>query len=306
MLKKAVLVCLLALLVPFVITLAWTGKVEEKGKIPMTSSGKRVILDRKGGESYLDVEEFLPGVVAKQIPVDYGTEALRAQAIIARTYIYGKMDGQDEIKESNLHMEYLEEKQMEKMWGSESFVTSYQAIEEAVRSTNRMVITYEGKLIDPLFHRASTGKTRTGDEIHPYLEGVESKKDVEAEGYVTVIPLKKDEFVKKINQISQEDLVTVDQIPQSIQIVERDESGYVKQIQIGTRVFTGEEVQYALLLPSASYGFEEYEGEIRAVCQGIGHGYGLSQYGAKCKAEQGWKAEKILSYFYKNIVLISE
>ena len=195
---------------------------------------------------------------------------------------------------------------MEKMWGSESFVTSYQAIEEAVRSTNRMVITYDGNLIDPLFHRASTGKTRTGDEIHPYLEGVDSKRDVEAEGYLTVLPFKKEEFVKKINQISQEDLVTVDQIPQSIQIVERDENGYVKQIQIGTRVFTGEEIQYALGLPSASYGFEEYEGGIRAVCQGIGHGYGLSQYGAKCKAEKGWKAEKILSYFYKNIVLISE
>lgn len=306
MLKKAFLVCLLALLVPFVITLAWTGKIEEKRKMPMANSGKRVILDRKGGESYLDVEEFLPGVVAKQIPPDYGTEALRAQAIIARTYIYGKLAGQDEIKESNLHMEYLEEKQMEKMWGSESFVTSYQAIEEAVRSTNRMVITYDGNLIDPLFHRASTGKTRTGDEIHPYLEGVDSKRDVEAEGYLTVLPFKKEEFVKKINQISQEDLVTVDQIPQSIQIVERDENGYVKQIQIGTRVFTGEEIQYALGLPSASYGFEEYEGGIRAVCQGIGHGYGLSQYGAKCKAEKGWKAEKILSYFYKNIVLISE
>ena len=95
-------------------------------------------------------------------------------------------------------------------------------------------------------------------------------------------------------------------MPGTIQIILRDDSGYVEQLQIGTRTYTGEEVQYALGLPSAAYGFEEYEGGVRAVCQGIGHGYGMSQYGAKCKAEEGWTAEKILPYFYKNIVLISE
>ena len=75
---------------------------------------------------------------------------------------------------------------------------------------------------------------------------------------------------------------------------------------IGTKVYTGEEVQYALGLPSPSYTLEEYDGGIRAVCQGVGHGYGLSQYGAKCMAEEGKTAEEILGFFYKNIVLISE
>lgn len=306
MIKKAVMACILALLFPYIITLAWTGKIEERKNVPIVTSGKKILLDRKNGESYMDVEEYLPGVVAKQMPADYGREALRAQAVIARTYIYGKMNGQNEVKESELHMEYLEQQQMEKLWGSEAFVASYQAVENAVRSTAKMVMMYDGKLIDPLFHRASTGKTRTGDENHPYLQPVSCPRDVEAEGFINVTAYKKEDFAEKINQISGDVPVNADQIPGSIQIILREEGGYVGQIQIGTRVYTGEEIQRVLGLPSSSYGFEEYEGGVRVICQGIGHGYGMSQYGAKCKAEEGWTAEQILPYFYKNIVLISE
>ena len=306
MIKKAVMACILALLFPYIITMAWTGKIEEKKEFPMITSGKKIILDRKSGESYMDVEEYLPGVVAKQMPADYGREALRAQAIIARTYIYGKMNGQNEVKESELHMEYLEEQQMEKLWGSESFVASYQAVENAVRSTTKMVMMYDGKLIDPLFHRASTGKTRAGDENHPYLQEVACSRDVEAEGFLTMVAYKKEDFAEKINQISGDIPVKADQIPGSIQIVLRDEGGYVGQIQIGTKVYTGEEIQRVLGLPSAAFSFEEYEEGIRVVCQGIGHGYGMSQFGARCKAEEGWTAEQILPYFYKNIALNSE
>lgn len=306
MAKKIVMVCVVALLLPYIVTLAWTGRIEEKREVPLITSGKKVILDRKSGASYMDVEEYLSGVVAKQMPAEYGREALRAQAVIARTYIYQKMNGQDEVRESELHMEYLEEKQMEAMWGSESFVAYFQAVEDAVRSTTGMVMTCDGKLIDPLFHRASTGVTRTGDEGHPYLQSVASGRDVEADGYLTMMTWSKEEFAGKISGIAGSTPVDSSTVPQSIQIVVRDDGGYVGQIQIGTGVYTGEEVQYALGLPSPAYTLEEYEGGIRAVCQGIGHGYGLSQYGAKCMAEEGKTAEEILAYFYKNIVLISE
>ncbi len=304
--RKLVLVCILSLLLPYIITLAWTGRIAEEQEVPLITSGKKIILDRKNGERYMDVEEYLPGAVAKQIPMDYGKEALRAQTVIARTYIYQKMNGADEVKESELHMEYLEEKQMKELWGSESFIEYYQALEEAVKSTSGMVITSNGSLIDPLFHRACTGMTRPGDENHPYLESVVSKGDVEADGYLTMTVWTKEDFTAKINQIPEAVPVTAEQVPQSIQIILRDDGGYVKQIQIGTKEYTGEQVQYALNLPSPAYTLEEYDGKIRIVSQGIGHGYGFSQYGAKLMAEEGMKAEDILAYFYKNIVLIFE
>ena len=96
------------------------------------------------------------------------------------------------------------------------------------------------------------------------------------------------------------------QIPDTIQIVSRDTAGYVDQIQIGNAGFSGEEVQYALGLQSACFTMESYEDQIRAVSKGIGHGYGMSQESANEKAKAGWKAEDILSYFYKNITYISE
>ena len=98
----------------------------------------------------------------------------------------------------------------------------------------------------------------------------------------------------------------VSQIPDTIQIVSRDTAGYVDQIQIGNAGFSGEEVQYALGLQSACFTMESYEDQIRAVSKGIGHGYGMSQESANEKAKAGWKAEDILSYFYKNITYISE
>lgn len=304
--RKVITVCIVALLLPYIITLAFTGRVEAKKNVPILTSGKKVILDRNGGESYLDVEEFLPGAVAKQMPADYGREALRAQAVIARTYIYKKMDGRAAIKESELQMEYLEEKQMRAMWGSEAFVDFFKAVEEAVSSTAGFVATYDGKPIDPLFHRASTGVTRNGDESHPYLQSVSSKEDVKAEGYLSIMTWSKEDFAARINGIGGGVPVEADKLPQSIQIISKAEGGYVTQIQIGTKVYTGEEVEYALGLSSTAYALEEYDGAIRAVCQGIGHGYGLSQYGARCMAAEGKTAEEILAYFYKNIVLESE
>ena len=95
-------------------------------------------------------------------------------------------------------------------------------------------------------------------------------------------------------------------MPDTIQIVSRDTAGYVDQIQIGNAGFSGEEVQYALGLASSCFVLEPYEDGIRAVVKGIGHGYGLSQATANEKAKEGWKAEDILGYFYKNIAFISE
>ena len=304
--KKALILCFAALMFPYIITLARTGKVERGQETPAVNSGKRILLDRNGTNSYMDVEEYLPGVVAKQIPADYGREALRAQAIIARTYIYGKMNGQNEVKESELQIQYLEKEQMKKLWGSESFAIGYEAIEDAVGSTAKTVITSNEVLIDPLFHRASTGKTRAGDENHPYLEVVDCPKDVEAEGFLTVMTWTLEEFAGKVNTISGDTPVSAKLLQESIQIISRDGAGYVEQLQVGSKIYSGEEIRYVLGLPSTAYGFEEYEGKIRAICTGIGHGYGLSQYTARQKAGEGFTGEDILSCFYKNIVLISE
>lgn len=296
--------CVLALLIPYVVTLAWSGTIRGNTKQVELISGKKIILDQQNN-GYMDVEEYLVGVVGRQIPADYEPEALKAQAIIARTYIYKQMGNDTEIPESALNMDYLEEEQLEKLWGSDKFVDYYQNIQTAVEATSKMVMTYEGNLIDPLFHRASAGRTRGGDEYHPYLESVESLQDVEAEDYLTLLSWDGDTFVAKINEISTEKEVAGSQVPESIQLVSRDEAGYIGTIQIGNHTYTGEEIQKGLGLPSSCFTLEGYEGQIRAVCKGIGHGYGMSQYGARVLAAEGKGVEEILTYYFKNIELIS-
>ncbi|MCC8024962.1 MAG: SpoIID/LytB domain-containing protein [Clostridium sp.] len=315
--KRVIWAAVTGLLIPYVGTLAWTGTIrgeelryeQQKG----APGGRRILLDRSGGSYYMDMEEYLPGVIARQMPVEYEPEALKAQAIIARTYICRQIEAAgegDEIAESALDMDYLESDQLKKLWGSGRFPQYYQKLEDAVKATSGIVMTYEGRCIDPMYCRAAAGMTRMGDFTHPYLQIVDCPGDVEAEGYMQMVTFSKDEFAARINSIPQAASgprrTEPSQIPGAVQIASRDEAGYVDEIQIGGYSYTGEEIQYALGLQSAAFSLDAYEEQIRATAKGIGHGYGLSQWTANQKAKEGWRAEDILGYFYKNIALLSE
>ena len=292
--------CVLAVMFPYVATLALRGTIKgmensEKGEL---LSGRQVRLDRQG---YVDVEEYLVGVVARQMPADYAEEALKAQAIIARTCVYRQMEERSEISQTELNMDYLEEGQMEKLWGKPKFLEYYQKVRQAVEETNGTVMEWEGEYIEPLFHRCSGGWTREGDQGHPYLASVDSREDLESDGYLTVVTWTAGESTERIRQMKEGESLTQEQIPDSIQVIEKDDAGYVTRIQIGSHSFDGEEVRMALGLPSAAFTLEGYEGGVRAVCRGQGHGYGMSQYGAHKKASNGMKAEEILAYYYRDI-----
>ena len=106
--RKAAAVCLLAILIPYITTLAWTGRVEgntDRGAV----SGRTILLDREGSPAPVDMEEYLIGITALQIPAEYDMEAIKAQAIIARTYLCKQMQGKDRIEESALDLDYLEQ-----------------------------------------------------------------------------------------------------------------------------------------------------------------------------------------------------
>ena len=315
--KRIIWAAVTGLMVPYVGTLAWTGTIRAEGlryeQQKEVSGRRRILLDRSNGSYYMDMEEYLPGVIARQMPVEYEPEALKAQAIIARTYICRQMEAageENEIAESALDMDYVESEQLKSLWGSSRFPQYYKKLEDAVKATSGVVMTYENRCIDPMFCRATAGMTRKGDFTHPYLEPVDCPGDVEAEGYMQIAVFSKEDFVSAINGIPEGETgtrqVDISQVPGTVQIVSRDESGYVDQVQIGNAGYSGEEIQYALGLKSACFTMESYEDGIRAVAKGIGHGYGLSQATANEKAKAGWKAEEILGYFYKNITYISE
>ena len=298
MIKKIVMSLFLALLFPTVATLAWTGSVGGKERQESSGETKRIVLDGGTQLSSVSVEEYLWGIVAEQIPADYGKEALKAQAMVARTYIYGIMDGADEIPESSLDLDYPSEKSLEEQWGKVNAAEYFQNIKTAVEETEGQVIVYDGKLITPLFHRASTGRTRDKSGELPYIKSVESPQDVEADGFLQMVVFSPAEFAARIREIPDGGEIGEENLFAQIQTVSVDGQGYVEEIQIGTASYSGEEVEYALGLASPAFTLEDYGGNVRAVVKGIGHGCGLSQYGARKRAEEGWTAEEIIEYFY--------
>lgn len=280
----------------------------------ISDSGRRIILERDGVSTYMKLEDYLPGVMVCQIDTSYHEEALKCQAVIARTYLYRLMDGRREIYEEELDLDYLGEGNgfsWEEMPGispekREQLATGLKRCEEAARATFGVVMKYEERYLLPLFHGVSAGRTRTGWEDYPYLQSVESRWDQEADGYLQQFSWSGEEFAAQISQMEEGQKIGADELKNQIQTVKKDDAGYMEQIKIGGKTFDGEAVSCALGLPSSCFSVEEEAGRIIITTKGIGHGYGLSQAGADAQAREGWGYEEILQYYYKNILLTSE
>ncbi len=278
------------------------------------SEDRRIILERDGVRTYMSLEDYLPGVMVCQIDPSCHEEALKCQAVIARTYLYRLMDGRMEIYEEELDLDYLGDGN-----GLASGSLSGLSLQEreqaaaglkrcraAAQATAGIVMKQDDRYLLPLFHRVSAGRTRTGEADYPYLQSAESRWDEEAEGYWQQFSWSEGEFAVIISGMDGASPVGEADLPEQIQTVKKDDAGYMEEIKIGSKTFAGEDVQYALGLPSACFSVEGKDGRIIITTRGIGHGYGLSQAGADAQAREGWGFEEILQYYYKNIILITE
>lgn len=289
---------------------AETG-LETGTEASMAVSSRRILVERGQVKTYMSVEDYLPGVLVCQMPdtidgSEYDREVWKCQAVIARTYICRLMGGRSEIHEEELDLDYPGETRS--LWESsrDLFVQRLEAARQAVEDTRGVVMKYDGRYILPLFHEMSAGRTRQGHEDFPYIQSVDSSRDVKRSTYLKTMEWTKTEFAAKISQIPDAAMVTSAQLPQEIQTVEKDDAGYLLQIKIGARTYTGDEIRWALGLPSSCFSLEGDGDIIRARVRGSGHGYGLSQAGADSMAREGWGYKEILQHYYKNISLISE
>ena len=267
---------------------------------------RKILVERKGVRTYIDLEEYLPGVMACQIDTDYEMEALKCQAVIARTYIYRLMDSRTEIYEEELDLDYLGEAKGYFGADREKLFGGLKRCQEAAKATKGVVMQYEGRCILPLFHGMSGGRTRNGESDFPYLQSVESVSDTRHEDYMQILEWSRSVFAANISQIPGAAAVTAEQLPAQIQTVKKDDAGYMVEVKIGEGIYSGDEIQYALGLPSPCFSLEGDSETIRARVRGRGHGYGLSQAGANDMAKSGWGYEDILNHYYKNISLIPE
>lgn len=293
------------LCIPWLFTLIF-GNVNGGKIFNSSDSGKYVIV----GSQKLDVEDFIGCALIKQMDIGEEEEALKAQAVIIRTYIYEKLKeiNKEEINVEDLDLQYILYEELEKIWG-DSFPDNYNKLMKIVDNTALEVITYEEKIIKPYFHSASCGYTRTGTDVlgeeYTYLMSVQSSKDVESENYLAGIIMKKEDFVKKIRKANADVSISDDKPLETMQIISRDSAGYVNSLQIGNVQMTGDEFANIFALNSPNFQVEEYEGEIRIITKGFGHGLGLSMYGSVELAKSGKSYKEILQHYYTGVYLTS-
>lgn len=263
----------------------------------------------------LNIDEYLYGVVASEMPASFEMEALKAQAIVARTYtIYQMINNQGRHENADICDNYAccqawisKEERLEK-WEQEVAETNWQKILDVVNATSGKIITYEGKPINAFFHANSGGKTETSLNIwgginYPYLKSVETAGEDGYTQYSSEVTISKNDLINKIKEKYQDFSIDYTQ-ENCVQILEYTTSGRVKTIKVGNKEIAGTELRKLLGLKSTNFTFIINGDNITFSVIGYGHGVGMSQTGADSLAKIGKNSEEIIKHFYTNVEII--
>lgn len=266
---------------------------------PPAVQEQQVTVHRSNGSVItLSMTDYLIGVVGAEMPASFPLEALKAQAVVARTYALKRISNSQKLTDTVSTQAYKDNNQLKAMWQG-NFDTYYNKIKLAVTSTNNITIKYNGAYIDAVYHSTSNG--RTEDAVHvwgnsvPYLKSVESSWDRNASSY-----LRTEE--KELSVLLT--LLGIDLSDESsIEILSRNNSGRVSSVKIGNKNYSGVELRNLLGLRSADFDLEVQNNKVIITTRGYGHGVGMSQYGAKGMAENGYNYQQILRHYYQGISL---
>ena len=207
-------------------------------------------------------------------------------------------DFQNKLERRELAIHAMTLSQMKAVWGDDEYLY-YEKLYAAVIETAGQCLYYGDGLAAPLFHKISAGMTRydqTGD--CPYLVGVDCVYDAESPGYQTVKQFTKEEFAGKLNQIDDTRQLSAPVNAADVALT-LDAQGYVMNLQVSEISFSAEEAALALGIPSLWFRLEDYADTIRVIAKGIGHGYGMSQYGADRYAGEGRDYKWILQHYFQ-------
>ena len=271
---------------------------------------------KTGDVEELPIDEYLYGVVSSEMPVKYEIEALKAQAVVARTYtIYQITHSKEKHNNADICDNYaccqawISKEDRFAKWEELDAEGNWQKIVDAVNSTQGKVITYNGDVIDAFFHSNSGGITETasnvwGGQNFPYLKSVETSGEDEYSEYNSEVEISKDELTNKLKEKHSEIEINYEE-DDVIKIIEFTESGRVKKIKFGNVEIAGTEARTILGLKSTNFNFEIRDNSVIFFVKGYGHGVGMSQTGADSLAKQGSNYEEIIKHFYSNVEIIN-
>lgn len=250
-------------------------------------------------EEQIPIELYVRGVVAAEMPAQFELEALKAQAIASRTYVYYMLaNHQQTITNLTAHQAYLSLPELVKKWNSQQNESYRNKINEAVEQTKGQVITYQNKPIDAAFFSTSSGKTDNSEQYWtntlPYLRSVSSAGDVQ------VSPYYKQQHVFKLQEVAEKLAVKTADLA-TMKVIQKSTSGAIMQMTIGSRSLKGRAIRQTLDLPSANFSWLIQGDTITFTTIGYGHNVGMSQYGAQAMAKQGYTASQIVKHYYTGV-----
>ncbi|AQW24726.1 stage II sporulation protein D [Clostridium perfringens] len=298
--------------------LSSSSMAESNNKVEKVKNKKLVdVVNLKEVEVYISkenkvekvpLEEYVLSVVSSEMPATFHEEALKAQSILARTFVINKLiTGCNNIKEGNIcdttHCQaYLNINEKKKAWGKEG--DEYlKKLKKVVKETEGKVLSYNDQLVKyPQYFSTSSGNTEDAvavfSEDVPYLKSVQSPGEEISPKYESEISMSISDFKGKIKKsIPNSNLGN--NINEEVKILSRNKGGTVDDIKIGDVTIKGKEFRKIFGLNSANFTLEVLEDKINIKCLGYGHGVGMSQWGANVMAKEGSKYDEILEHYFK-------
>jgi len=271
----------------------------------------RLLHVETGEVENIELDNYLYGVLSSEMPVSFNEEALKAQAVVARTYtIYQVSNGgkhgdiADVCDSSFCCQAWMSKENRMARWEESEREKNWNKIVTAVNSTKGKIILYEGKPINALFHSNSGGKTELALNVwggdYPYFQSVETSGEENYSSYSSVVQINKNDLITKMKNLYSDFSINFKE-KNCIEILETTDSGRVKNIKIGNKELSGVDLRMLLGLKSTNFSFEIVEDTIIFNIIGYGHGVGLSQCGSDYLANNGKNYEEIIKYYYKDV-----
>lgn len=257
---------------------------------------------------YVELEDYLCGVVAAEMPASFEKEALKAQAVAARSYILSRLNSSSPAHPSAVvcnnpsHCKaYKDKDSSKKAWGPEKANQYWDKICSAVAETSGEYMVCDEQIVEAFFFAKSGGRTENSEDIwgesRPYLKSVASPEDTQSKDFYSFREFTAEEFKQKLGLSSLNLPITADKIT-------RTKGGSVNSISINGKTFSGKDIRSIFGLKSANFEIISGNNTVTFKVSGYGHGVGMSQSGANQMAKNGKNYTEILTHYYTNIQIM--
>ncbi len=298
--KKILFFTAIIILIPYIIVTIFIEDKQIKFKFA-SNMQVRVKHDDTGIIESVPFEEYITGVLAGEMPVSFHIEALKAQALAARSYVMKKMEyninNDYDVVDTIMNQVYLTDEYLRNAW-KDTYEEKINKIRTAVLETKGEYISYNGEVAEAFFFSTSTGATENSGEIFsaqlPYLVSVSSMWDADVSPlYSTYTTFSLDDFYSKLG-LPYSDTLTVERLQMT-------EGGRTVRIRINGVEFTGVDVMNDLRLRSTCFEITKEGNSVKINIKGYGHGVGMSQYGAEGMAREGYTYDEIVKHYYTGV-----